>query len=441
MRKSPEMTQTSGRAHRSLRRHVMAGGAVLLALLGGLGGWAATTELSGAVVASGTLVVDTNVKKVQHQTGGTVSELRVRDGGRVQAGDIVVRLDETVTRANLAIVVKSLDELAARQARLEAERDGIESISFPDALVRRTDDPDVERLISGERKLFDFRRTSRQGQKAQLTERIAQLGEEIQGLTGQAKAKAREIELISIELEGVRELWQKKLIPISRVTVMERDAVKLEGDRNHLIAQAAQAKGKVTETELQIIQIDQDLRTEVSKELREIQAKTAEFVERKVAAEDQLKRVDIRAPQDGFVHQLAMHTVGGVVTPGEPIMLIVPEQDELTVEARIAPQDIDQLRVGQHATLRFSTFNQRTTPEINGWVSRISADVAQDQKSGVNYYLVRLTMPAAEVARLGELKLIPGMPVEVFIQTGQRTVMSYLVKPLQDQIAKAFRER
>ena len=441
MRKSPEPTQASGRARRSLRRHVLAGGAVLLALLGGLGGWAATTELSGAVVASGTLVVDSNVKKVQHQTGGTVSELRIRDGGRVQAGDVLVRLDETVTRANLAIVVKSLDELAARHARLEAERDGTEGILFPDALVQRADDPDVERVISGERKLFDFRRTSRAGQKAQLTERIAQLREEIQGLTGQAKAKAREIELIGIELEGIRDLWQKKLIPISRVTVMERDAVKLEGDRNLLIAQAAQAKGKTTETELQIIQIDQDLRSEVSKELREIQSKTAEFVERKVAAEDQLKRVDIRAPQDGFVHQLAVHTVGGVVTPGEPIMLIVPEQDELTVEARIPPQEIDQLRVGQSATLRFAAFNQRTTPEISGWVSRISADVAQDQKSGATYYVVRLTMAAAEVARLGEQKLIPGMPVEVFIQTGQRTVMSYLVKPLHDQIVKAFRER
>jgi HlyD family secretion protein len=435
------MTQASGRAQGSIRRHVIAGGAVLVALLGGLGGWAATTELSGAVVTSGTLVVDSNVKKVQHQTGGTVSELRIRDGGRVQAGDIVVRLDETVTRANLAIVLKSLDELAARQARLEAERDGAETISFPDALLRRIDDPDVDRVVSGERKLFDFRRTSRQGQKAQLTERIAQLREEIQGLTGQAKAKAREIELINIELEGVRDLWQKKLIPISRVTVMERDAVKLEGDRNHLIAQAAQAKGKTTETELQIIQIDQDLRTEVSKELREIQSKSAELVERKVAAEDQLKKVDIRAPQDGFVHQLAIHTIGGVVTPGEPIMLIVPEQDELTVEARIPPQEIDQLRVGQKTVLRFAAFNQRTTPEINGWVSRISADISQDQKSGVNYYLVRLTMPAAEVARLGELKLIPGMPVEVFIQTDQRTVMSYLVKPLQDQILKAFRER
>jgi membrane fusion protein, type I secretion system len=439
MRKRPDTPQP--RAHRSLRRHVLAGSVVLLALLGGLGGWAATTELSGAVVASGVLVVDTNVKKVQHQTGGTISELRVRDGDRVKAGEVIVRLDETVTRANLAIVVKSLDELAARQARLEAERDGLDTLSFPAELLRRADDPDVERAMHGERKLFDFRRTARLGQKAQLTERVAQLREEIQGLSGQATAKAREIELINIELEGVRDLWKKKLVPISKVTVMERDAVKLEGDRNSFLAQAAQAKGKTTETELQIIQIDQDLRSEVSKELREIQGKSAEFVERKVAAEDQLKKVEIRAPLDGIVHQLAVHTVGGVVSPSEPLMFIVPAQDELTVEAKIPPQEIDQLRVGQRATLRFAAFNQRTTPEIGGIVTRISADTAQDQKSGLTYYVVRLTMPAAEVDRLGDLKLVPGMPVEAYMQTGQRTVMSYLLKPLEDQIVKAFRER
>jgi HlyD family secretion protein len=378
---------------------------------------------------------------VQHQTGGTISELRVRDGDRVKAGEVIVRLDETVTRANLAIVVKSLDELAARQARLEAERDGLDTLSFPAELLRRADDPDVERAMHGERKLFDFRRTARLGQKAQLTERVAQLREEIQGLSGQATAKAREIELINIELEGVRDLWKKKLVPISKVTVMERDAVKLEGDRNSFLAQAAQAKGKTTETELQIIQIDQDLRSEVSKELREIQGKSAEFVERKVAAEDQLKKVEIRAPLDGIVHQLAVHTVGGVVSPSEPLMFIVPAQDELTVEAKIPPQEIDQLRVGQRATLRFAAFNQRTTPEIGGIVTRISADTAQDQKSGLTYYVVRLTMPAAEVDRLGDLKLVPGMPVEAYMQTGQRTVMSYLLKPLEDQIVKAFRER
>ncbi len=435
------MTERKGKARRSLRRHVVGGLAVVLVAAGGVGGWAAMTEVSGAVVISGLLVVDTNVKKVQHPTGGVVKELLVRDGDRVPAGNVLVRLDETVTRANLAIVLKSLDELAARHARLEAERDGTESISFPDSLARRGNEPDVERVVTSERKLFEFRRIARLGQKSQLRERVAQLNEEIRGLVGQASAKEQEVELIHQELKGVRELWRKHLIPISRLIALEREAVRLDGDRNHLIASAAQAKGKITETELQIIQIDQELRSEVSKELREIQAKTAELVERRVAADDQLTRVDIRAPQDGVVHQLAVHTVGGVITASETLMVVVPEGDALTVEARVFPHDIDQLRGGQKTVLRFSAFNQRVTPEINGMLKLISADISQDQKTGAFYYLVRIIIPPEEVARLGAVKLVPGMPVDAFIQTDPRTIISYLVKPLQDQIAKAFRER
>jgi membrane fusion protein, type I secretion system len=435
------MNRPAAPALRSIRRHAFGGSTALIMLVGGIGGWASTTELSGAVVASGVLVVDTNVKKVQHPSGGVVGELRVRDGKRVNAGDVVVRLDDTVTRANLAIVVKGLDELASRQARLEAERDDIEQIEFPNALLARADNPDVARVIAGERKLFEFRKLARLGQKAQLKERIAQLQEEIQGLTGQATAKRREIEFIYEELKGVRELWAKQLIPIARVMALEREAVRLEGDLNRLIASAAQAKGKTTETELQIIQIDQDLRSEVAKELREIQGKTAELVERKVAAEDQLTRIDIRAPQDGIVHQLAVHTVGGVVTASEPLMFIVPERDELTVEVRIPPQEIDQLRISQPAIMRFTAFNQRTTPEINGVLTRISADVIQDQRTGATYYLARVSMPGEEVARLRGLKLVPGMPVEAFIQTDLRTVISYLVKPMSDYVIKAFREK
>jgi len=430
-----------GTARRSIRRHLLTALVVVAALTGGLGGWAMTTELSGAVVASGLLVVDTNVKKVQHPTGGVVGELKVRDGDRVQAGDILVRLDETVTRANLAIVVKSLDELAARQARLEAERDSEERVDFPATLTSRLDDPDVARIVAGERKLFDLRKTARVGQKAQLKERIGQIGEEILGLTGQAAAKKQETELIQRELEGVRFLWSKNLVQITRLTQLEREAARIEGERGELIAKTAQARGKIAETELQIIQIDQDLRSEVAKELREIQGKVAELVERKVAAQDQLTRIDIRAPHSGVVHQLAVHTVGGVITASEPAMLIVPEADELSVEVKLPPQNVDQLQVGQPAVLRFSTFNQRTTPELNGFVSRISGDVVQDQKSNATYYVVRITLPVEEIARLNGLKLLPGMPVEAFVQTGARTVFSYLVKPLHDQVMKAFRER
>jgi HlyD family secretion protein len=432
---------TGSGASGSIRRHILATLTVGTLVVVGLGGSATMTELSGAVVASGNLVVDTNVKKVQHPTGGVIGELRVRDGTRVNAGDVVMRLDATVTRANLAIVVKAIDELMARQARLEAERDDESQLRFPEELSSRMENPDVSRVVHGERRLFDLRRSARAGQKAQLRERIGQLGEEIKGLTEQAEAKKREIELISRELEGVRYLWSKNLIPIMRLTHLERESVRINGEHGQLTASMAQARAKTTETELQIIQIDQDLRSEVAKELREIQGKMAEMVERKVAAEDQLMHIDIRAPQSGVVHQLNVHTVGGVITASEPAMLIVPEADDLTVEVKLPPQSIDQLIVGQPAVLRFSAFNQRTTPEINGIVVRISGDIVQDAKSGATYYLVHIATPAEELARLDGLKLLPGMPVDAFIQTEARTVLSYLTKPLRDQIVKAFRER
>ncbi|MFL5144299.1 MAG: HlyD family type I secretion periplasmic adaptor subunit [Microvirga sp.] len=435
------MSKAQSPAQRSIRSHLLGGLAVVALLAGGVGGLAATTELSGAVIAPGSLVVDSNVKKVQHPTGGVVGELRARDGDKVKAGDIVVRLDETITQANLAIVVKSLNELQSRLARLEAERDNVDSIVFPAELLARAGDPELARSMTGERNLFEFRKSARAGQKAQLRERIAQLKEEIQGLTGQVAAKKRETELIGQELEGVRDLWRKNLVQIQRVTALERDAARLEGERGQLIASTAQAKGKISEIELQILQIDQDLRSEVAKDLREVQGKIAELVERKVAAEDQLKRIDIRAPQNGMVHQSTVHTVGGVITPGEAIMLIVPEADALTVEAKLAPQDIDQVRVGQTAALRFSAFSQRTTPELDGVVSRVSADLTTDQRTGAAYYVVRITLSDSEIARLEGLRLVPGMPVEAFIRTGERTVLSYVMKPFTDQITRSFRSR
>jgi HlyD family secretion protein len=435
------MNVNAGGAKRSLRRHIMTTTAVAATVAASLGGWAMTTELSGAVVAPGSLVVDTNVKKVQHPTGGVVGELRVRDGDRVKIGDVVIRLDDTVTRANLAIVVKGLEELAVRQARLEAEREDEDRIDFQEVLASKTGDPYVSRLIAGEQKLFELRRSARLGQKAQLKERIGQLEKEIEGLTEQARAKKGEVELIQQELKGVRDLWQKHLVTISRLNQLERETVRIDGERGQVMANMAQARGKMTETELQIIQIDSDLRSEVAKELREIQGKVAELVERRVAAEDQLMRIDIRAPQSGMVHQLTVHTVGGVITASEPAMLIVPEADQLTVEVKLPPQNIDQVQIGQPAVVRFGAFNQRTTPELNGRVIRISGDIVQDQKTGATYYLIHIAIPLDEIARLRDLKLVPGIPVDAFIQTGERTVMSYLVKPLREQVVKAFRER
>jgi HlyD family secretion protein len=426
---------------RSMRRHLVAAIVVVLVLVIGVGGWAATAVISGAVVASGSVVVDSNVKKVQHPTGGIVGELRVRDGDRVHAGDVVVRLDETVTRANLAIVTKGLGEMMARKARLESERDGLDTITFPAQLLAEAGDPDRAAAMDSERKLFDLRKTARSGQKAQLKERTAQLGEEITGLAAQQNSKAKEIALIDRELAGVRELWKQNLVQLTRLTALEREAARLDGERGQLVAAAAQAKGKIAETALQILQIDQDLASDVAKELRDVDGKIGEFVERKVTAEDQLKRIDIRAPQDGSVFQLAVHTVGGVITAGDPIMLIVPEADNLSVEVKVNPQDIDQLQLNQKAILRFSAFNARTTPEIEGIVTRISADTSTDQRTGQTYYTVRISMPAEQIERLGNVKLLPGMPVEAFVQTGDRTMLSYLMKPLHDQVMRAFREK
>ena len=411
----------------SARRHLIAG-AVVAGVLGvGVGGYAATTELSGAIVAQGQLVVDSNVKKAQHPTGGVVGEVRVRDGDRVRAGDILVRLDETQTKANLAIITKSLDEMAAREARDKAERDDAETVRFADELLSRVDDPQVAEVLTGERKLFETRRAAREGLKNQLRE-------EIRGLEVQREARGAQIEWIKKELVGIRDLWDKNLVPYTRLTTLEREASRLEGERGQLISSAAQA-------EVKILQVDQDMRAEVGKDLADIRGKQSELVEKRVAAQDQLMRIDIRAPQDGVDHQSTVHTVGGVIGPAEQIMLIVPDADLLAVEAKIQPQDIDQVRVGQTAGLRFSAFNQRTTPELDGKVTVVSADVTQDQKSGATFYTVRIAVPASEVARLEGLKLVAGMPVETFIRTGERTVVSYLMRPLNDQVARAFKEK
>lgn len=433
-------SETSG-ARSSIRRHVVVGSIVVAVLAVGLGGWASTAEISGALIAPGSVVVDSNVKKVQHPTGGVVGEVRARDGDHVKAGDILVRLDETVTRANLAIVSKGLIELYARKARLAAERDGAETVATPKELADKTGDADVQEALASERKLFELRRTARLGQKQQLRQRITQLQEEIGGLQAQQDAKSKETELIEQELGGMRELWKKNLIPLDKLTALERESARLQGERGQLIASAAQAKGKIAETELQILQVDQDLSSDVAKELRETDGKIGEYVERKVAAEDQLRRTDIRAPQDGVVFQSTANTVGGVIAAGDTIMLIVPESDKLLVEAKVDPKDIDKVEFGQPVLLRFSAFNIRTTPEITGTVARIAADTTTDQRTGQTYYLVRIAMTPEQIARLGDVKLTPGMPVEAFIQTGQRTMLSYLIKPLHDQLMRAFREK
>jgi HlyD family secretion protein len=424
----------------SLRRHAVIGTTAIVLLVGGIGGWAATTELSGAVIASGILVVEGNTKKIQHPTGGVVAELLVAEGQHVMAGDVLLRLDATVTRANLAVIGDALNQLYVRQARLEAERDGLPTVDAPKELAGRLTAEEVETAMARERRLFVDRRIAREGQKTQLREQIAQLREQINGLAMQQQAKTEEIALIEKELEGVRTLFAKELTPLTRMNNLDREAVRLRGERGQLIGSIASARGKIAEIEQQLLQIDQTMRSEVAAELRDTVNKQAELAEKKIAAEDALTRTVIRSPISGAVHQLSVHTIGGVVGPGEELMQIVPLDSNLTLEARIAPQDIDQVSIGQTATLRLSAFNRTTTPELSAKVIRVSADLEVDTKTGASFYRVAIAIPQAEVARLAGLTLMPGMPVETFIQTGQRTALSYLMKPITDHAARIFRE-
>jgi HlyD family secretion protein len=429
-------------AERSARVHILAGLAVIVLVLGGTAVWAARTEISGAVVSSGVVVVESKVKKVQHPTGGVVSEITVKNGSKVKAGDLLVRLDETVSRANLQVITKQLDELVMREARLEAERDGSSTITLPDSYHGRESEPDIAKRIAGETYFFKSRRESLDGQKEQLGERVLQLKEEITGLDRQIRSKKSEIEIVQRELKGVAELEKLKLVTTMRVNQLRRDATRLEGELGQLESAAAQAKGRIAEIGVEMIRIDQEFRTSIIEELRDNTAQQAELVERRIAAEDQLKRIDIRAPQSGVVHELEVNTVGGVINQAETLMLIVPEGEELIVEARIATHDIDQVLNGDRtAFVRFSAFDTHSTPELNGNIVSVSADLTIDQMTGVPYYLARISIPREELTKMKQKRLVPGMPAEIYVRTQNRTVLSYLFKPIEDQMERAFRER
>ena len=426
---------------RTITRYLVAGFLTVLLLAGGLGGWAAFARISSAVVASGLVVVESNLKRVQHREGGIVGEIRVKNGDRIKAGDLLIRLDETLVRANLEIIIAQLGEFEARQARLVAERDGNDKIEFPESLVNDVKDPDVIKAVAGERTLFAARKITVGGQISQLKERVEQLNQQIEGLKAQRVSKALEIELINKELVGLEELHKKGHVPITRINALKRDGARLAGEEGAFVSQIAVTKGQISENQLKILQVESDFRETVLKELQEVQAKIAELRERRVAAIDQLNRVDIRAPISGFIHELTVHTVGGVIQPAETVLQVVPEGDALVVEARVSPTDIDQLSLGQPAMINFSAFNQRTTPQLHGSLKRISPDLSRDEATGAYYYTVRLKVDDGEMERLEGLVLLPGMPAEVFITTGNRRVISYLVKPLTDQLRRTFREQ
>jgi HlyD family secretion protein len=280
-----------------------------------------------------------------------------------------------------------------------------------------------------------------QSQRELMQSRISQLGEEIAGIESQLASKASQLDLISRELSGVQELFDRRLVPLARLTALQRDAARIEGERGQLVSVGAETKSKISEAKLQIVRVGQDFHTDVVKDLADAQGKEAELIERAVAAQDLLDRIEMHAPTSGVVHKLALHTVGGVIRAGDSIMEIVPDSDELQVEARLQPNDIDQVSVGQTAFIRFSAFNQRTTPELMGLVSYVSADVSHDQQTNAPYFTVRVTLPDNEKRKLAGLQLVSGMPAEVFMQTGSRSMMSYLFKPFTDQARRAFIER
>lgn len=431
----------SSSTERAIRRLSLLVMAAVLLLFGVMGGLAAATKIAGAVIASGSLVVDSYVKPVKHLKGGITSAILVKNGDQVSAGQVLVRLDDTQTRANLAIMRKRLNELSARTARLVAERDRKDEIAFPADLLAAAGDADVEAILDGERRLFRDRRASREGQKSQLRERIQQLKQEIEGLVAQEQGKRSEIALIGKELGSLEGLLNKGIISATKVYSLQRESASLNGDLGNLVSSIAQTRGKIAETELQILQIDADQSSQVSDQLRQAESDSGQFSERLVAAEDDLRRIDIRAPQAGIVDQLSVHAEGAVVSPAEMIMQIVPDKDALVAELKLAPQDIDQIAVGQPVALRFPAFNQRITPELNGQVETVSADLATDQHSGQSYYVVRARVPKQEWDRLGQLRPLSGMPVEAFMQTGERSVLAYLTKPMTDQIRRAFKEK
>ncbi len=408
------------------------------ALFGGVGGWTLTAKIAGAVITPGTVVVDENLKQVQHLDGGIVSEIAVKEGDEVEAGQILLRIDDAQTRAELSIVLSQTSELSARRARLLAESAGASEIAFP---PDSQNTPEKRAFMEGELRLFNGQRASRESQKQQLQLGIDQIGGEIDGLTSQRSAKAEEIALVETENTRTDLLSQRGLIETTRLHTIRREAIRLRGELGEIDAQLARAHTRISEIGLQILSIDQNAQNEAQRQLSDVDARLQELAERSLASSDRLSRTDIRAPISGTVNELHIHTLGGVVTPAEVLVTIVPAGSKLKVAIRISPMSIEQVSVGLPARLRFSAFNQRTTPELRGQVSHVSPATTDDPVTGERYYQGHVEIFAEELASLGESALLPGMPVEVFVQTEERTVASYLARPVIDQFNRAFRER
>ena len=431
----------SDSTRRSMRRYQWAGFAGIIVIMGSVVGWSVLTEIRGAVIAPGTMVVDGNTKRIQHRDGGIVADIKVRDGDMVKAGDLLIRLDPTDTRAELGIIDTIRIEWVAKAARLRAQRDGKDKLVFDEELEARRDQPMIRQLLSGQENLFASQTASLKGRTKQLRERIAQLHQEITGVEAQLRAKENQKKLIEKELTAMQSLLSQGLVQVTRVLGLEREQERLAGETGQHQAEIARARGQIGEVEVQILQLQDDALTTTLTELREAEAKIAEFDERRIAVSAKLKRIEIRSPRNGFVHQLSVHTIGGVIAPGDAVMMIVPEEDPLVVEANVRPQDIDQVFMGQEAIMRFPNAASTVTPQILGRVSLVSADLKQPEPSQPPFYTIRLKLDDKERAKLNGLELKAGMPAEAYMQTNGRSPLSYLLKPFRDQLNHAFRER
>jgi len=404
-------------------------------------GWAAWVPLSGAVVVPGSIVVQSSVKKVQHPQGGIVAAILASNGTKVAAGDELVRLDQIATRANLQVVARQLDEVRLRIARLKAERDDSDEPQWPPESAAELEISERAELLSSERNLFLARARARHSQRDLTKTRLDQLATQVSALESQLKSNDKQADIAGGELKGVEELLRQKLVTLPRATTLQREAAHLDGLKGQFTAQIAEARAKESEVRLQALQSDESFRSEALRDLREAEAKEGELAERYVATRDQMQRTIIRAPSDGIIHELMLHTVGGVIAPGEVLMLVVPENDALSIEARLSADRVDHVRAGQAARVRLSAFDQTTTPELPGRVELVSADIVHDAQSGASYYRLRIALSAEALHRVGNLHLVPGMPAEVFLETEGRTMLSYLFKPLTDQLLRAFPER
>ncbi|QBY02144.1 HlyD family type I secretion periplasmic adaptor subunit [Rhodophyticola sp. CCM32] len=425
----------------SVRGPIFLGLLAVAALLGGFGTWAALSNIAGAVVASGQIEVDQNRQAIQHPEGGVVAELDVEEGQQVEEGEVLLRLDHSDIASSYVVVRGQLNELRARRARLEAERDGMAEISFGTDLQQAAqDNVELADILTGQLNLFTARRDTLDREIDQLNRRTEQIGSQIEGMDAQRTALERQQDLVAEELTAQRDLLERGLAQAARVLSLEREEANLLGTLGEIDASVAEAEGRITEIELAILQVETERREEAIVELREVRVQEEELGERARALERQLSQMDMRAPVSGIVYGLTIFGAQSVVRPAEPVMFLVPQDRPLVISARVAAIHVDQVFVGQEVILRFPAFSSRTTPDLYGLVTRVSADAFVDEATGASFYETQIVLDDGQIDLLEGETLLPGMPVEAFIRTEDRTPIAYLMRPLMDYFNRAFRE-